>query len=46
MRDLLNHICFICKIGIFVETSINDDRDGVVHCSNCNHKTRRYIRDE
>lgn len=46
MKDLFNKLCFICKIGVFIETSINDDRDGTLHCSNCNHETRRYIKDE
>jgi len=42
--DLKNQICSECKKGTYQETSIYDDWDGVLHCSNCNHEVKRYLK--
>ena len=36
--------CTKCGIGYYDETSIHDDWDGVLHCTNkeCNHEVKRY----
>ena len=35
--------CKECGKGTYVETSIFDDMDGVLHCSNCGTPTDRYL---
>lgn len=42
MKDNINKQCKKCKKGKYIETSIHDDIDGVLHCSNCDHKVKRY----
>ena len=46
--DRLDQFCTECGVGRYVETSIHDDWDGVLHCSNkkCNHQVKRYISDD
>jgi len=36
--------CTKCGAGYYTETSIHDDWDGLLHCSNkkCNHEVKRY----
>jgi hypothetical protein len=42
--DRDGQICTNCCAGIYMETSIHDDWDGVLHCNNkeCNHEVKRY----
>jgi predicted RNA-binding protein Jag len=42
--DRLNQTCTKCGVGDYQETSIHDDWDGVLHCTNkkCNHEVKRY----
>jgi hypothetical protein len=42
--DRLNQLCTKCGVGDYQETSIHDDWDGVLHCTNkkCNHEVKRY----
>ena len=42
MEDKTNTTCKQCGKGVYVETSIHDDIDGVLHCNNCGHKIKRY----
>lgn len=44
MVDLAGQTCTKCENGTYGETSIHDDWDGVLHCSNCNHEVKRYPR--
>lgn len=46
MKDLLNTVCTVCYVGFYIETSIMDDINGVLHCSNCNHQVERHIINE
>lgn len=46
MTDLLNSLCYICHLGFFIETSVMDDINGTLHCSNCNYKVERHIINE
>ena len=42
--DRKDQICTKCGVGHYQETSIHDDWDGVLHCTNkeCNYEVRRY----
>lgn len=40
--DLLNQNCNQCGNGYYKETSIHDDWNGVLHCTNCNQEVKRY----
>jgi hypothetical protein len=42
--DRKDQICTMCCAGRYQETSIYDDWDGVLHCTNkkCNHEVKRY----
>lgn len=42
IKDYNGTICHKCKKGRYQETSIHDDLDGVVHCSKCDHKIKRF----
>jgi hypothetical protein len=44
LDDLMGQICSKCGVGPYQETTIYDDWDGVLHCTNkqCNHEVRRY----
>jgi hypothetical protein len=46
--DRLNQTCTKCGVGDYQETSIHDDWDGVLHCTNkkCNHEVKRYKSDD
>ena len=43
-NDRYDQLCTQCGIGRYHETSIYDDWDGVLHCTNreCNHEVKRY----
>jgi hypothetical protein len=42
--DRKGQICTKCGAGDYQETSIHDDWDGVLHCTNkkCDHEVKRY----
>jgi hypothetical protein len=42
--DRYDQLCTECELGRYHETSIHDDWDGVLHCTNkkCNHEVKRY----
>ena len=42
--DRMYQTCKKCGKGTYQETSIHDDWDGVLHCTNkkCNHEVKRY----
>ena len=42
--DNLNQLCINCDIGYYVETSVMDDINGVLHCSECNNQIDRYYK--
>jgi len=46
--DRKGQICTECGVGDYQETSIHDDWDGVLHCTNkkCNHEVKRYKSDD
>ena len=41
--DLLNTTCKECGIGKYIETSVMDDINGILHCSKCNSITERHV---
>lgn len=45
MIDLNNTPCFNCEDGYYMETSVMDDINGILHCCNCNQQIERYIPD-
>ena len=46
--DRYDQLCTKCGMGRYHETSIHDDWDGVIHCTNkkCNHEVKRYKSDD
>jgi len=40
--DMTGKKCKSCKKGVYKETSIHDDMDGVLHCSKCGEQIKRY----
>jgi hypothetical protein len=42
MRDLTNTLCTDCKKGYYRETSLHDDFDGKLHCTNCQKEVKRW----
>lgn len=44
MVDMTGTKCTKCRKGIYIETTMNDDRDGVLHCSKCNHGIARWLK--
>jgi hypothetical protein len=46
--DRKDQLCTKCGIGRYQETSIHDNWDGVLHCTNraCNHEVGRYKSDD
>jgi hypothetical protein len=42
--DRKDQICTMCCAGYYQETSIHDDWDEMLHCTNkkCNHEVKRY----
>ena len=45
-HDMLYDQCFNCVDGVYIEISAMDDTNGVVHCSECGHQTKRWINDD
>ena len=43
--DRLNTKCGVCS-GKYIETSINDDREGVLHCNQCGNEVKRHSEDD
>lgn len=44
MIDRKDTTCTKCGKGKYVETSVMDDINGVLHCSKCNHQVFRLER--
>jgi predicted RNA-binding protein Jag len=46
--DRKDQLCTECGVGRYQETSIHDDWDGLLHCTNkkCNHEVKRYKSDD
>jgi hypothetical protein len=46
--DRYDQLCTKCGMGRYHETSIHDDWEGVLHCTNkkCNHEVKRYKSDD
>ena len=42
--DMRDQRCRECGKGEYIETSIHDDWDGVLHCSECGSATKRHMR--
>lgn len=42
MYDLLGKPCPKCHKGVMIETSLMDDINGVLHCSQCRALFKRY----
>jgi len=40
--DMTGKECDHCHEGYYTETSIHDDLDGVLHCSECGHEVKRW----
>ena len=43
--DMLNETCKLCD-GKYVETSIHDDLDGMLHCDKCGNATNRHMSEQ
>lgn len=41
-KDMKNRPCMKCSKGLYVERSVHDDWEGVLHCDKCGHKINRY----
>ena len=41
-QDMKHQKCTKCKKGVYAETSVHDDWEGVLHCDKCGHKIVRY----
>jgi len=41
--DMNGKKCLSCKKGIYKETSLHDDLQGVLHCDKCGYETKRWI---
>ena len=41
-EDMVNQVCLRCSRGVYEETSLQDDWDGVLHCSECGHEIARW----
>lgn len=40
--DLTGNYCHNCGIGVYCETSQNDDANGVLHCDECGDEQKRW----
>ena len=40
--DMTGKDCYTCKQGVYKETSLFDDWDGLLHCSNCGEPIDRW----
>lgn len=43
LEDLLGMPCPECEKGLFDETTVDDERNGVLHCDKCNFETKRFV---
>lgn len=43
VTDMAGHRCLMCGVGVYQETSMADDWDGVLHCAVCGSVTKRWI---
>jgi hypothetical protein len=43
-KDMSGQTCIKCEKGKYIETSLHDDWEGTLHCSKCNHETKRYLK--
>lgn len=41
--DQTNKTCTKCKKGKYIETSLQDDWHGVLHCNKCGHEVKRWL---
>lgn len=41
--DMTGKICKSCHKGKYKETSVHDDWEGKLHCSNCGDETKRWV---
>jgi hypothetical protein len=41
--DMMGMPCEECARGLYEETTVNDDKEGVLHCDKCNDLTKRYV---
>lgn len=39
---MLGQTCTVCESGTYVETRLEDDWYGTLHCSTCGNETRRH----
>ena len=42
--DMTGKICEICGKGKYIETGFQDDMNGVLHCSECGYRVKRWKR--
>ena len=42
MLDVMGLTCFQCHNGTYQETTIYDDWDGKLHCTNCDVRVDRH----
>ena len=42
MTDRTGKSCFSCHKGVYKETTIRDDWDGVLHCDKCGAQVKRW----
>ena len=42
LKDMKGNQCKECDLGTYQETSIFDDMDGILHCTNCHQEIKRY----
>lgn len=40
--DMTRTLCSNCHKGTYIEKFSNDDMDGILHCSKCNHGINRW----
>ena len=41
-QDRTGTLCTLCKVGKYFETQLQDDWEGTLHCTSCNHCVQRY----
>ena len=41
-QDMKDRTCLSCRLGEYVETSMDDDMRGVLHCSWCDDEIKRH----
>lgn len=43
LEDMMGVPCMDCNKGLFEETTVNDAKNGVLHCDKCNFEVYRYM---